>query len=336
LTLAPATPYFVSLSKPIRILIIFLAIVALDPLASAQSQPQSQPQSSPQIDYHQHLLMPTDQDPRGFLASDLIQLLDDAHIPRALVLSMAYRYGNPNHPPVADEYARVKAENDWVSAQIGQYPDRLRGFCGVDPLKSYALAEIARCALDPRLHFGLKLHFGNSDVDLDNSDHVAALRKVFQSAAAHQMAIVVHMHASISSHRPYGAKEAQIFLTQVLPAAAGTYVQIAHFAGSGGYDDPGTDAALRVFIRAIQNNDPNTKMLYFDITNVAGLGNWEPKKDLIAKRARELDLSRILFGSDGNFGGGVSPSKALSDFHRLPFSDAEFRTIETNITPYMR
>jgi hypothetical protein len=145
LTVAPASPYFVNLSKPIRILIVLFAMTALHPRASAQ--PQSQ--SAPQIDYHQHLLMPTDENPRGFLASDLIQLLDDAHIPRALVLSMAYRYGNPNHPPVADEYAHVKAENDWVSAQIAQYPDRLRGFCGVDPLKSYALAEIDRCALDP-------------------------------------------------------------------------------------------------------------------------------------------------------------------------------------------
>jgi predicted TIM-barrel fold metal-dependent hydrolase len=282
--------------------------------------------------------MPTDENPRGFLASDLIQLLDDAHIPRALVLSMAYRYGNPNHPLVADEYAHVKAENDWVSAQIAQYPDRLRGFCGVDPLKSYALAEIDRCALDPRLHFGLKMHFGNSDVDLDNPDHVAALRKVFQSAAAHHMAIVVHMHASITSHRPYGAKEAQIFLTQVLPAAtaAGAYVQIAHFAGSGGYDDPGTDAALRVFIRAIQNHDPSMNNVYFDITNVAGLGNWQPKKDLIAKRARQLGITRILFGSDGNFGGGVPPSKALTDFHALPLSPSEFLTINSNLTPYMR
>jgi predicted TIM-barrel fold metal-dependent hydrolase len=249
---------------------------------------------------------------------------------------MAYRYGNPNQPPVADEYAHVKAENDWVSQQVTQYPDRLRAFCGVDPLKSYALAEIDRCASDPNLHSGLKLHFGNSDVDLDNPDHVAALRKVFQSAAAHRMAIVVHLHASITSHRPYGAKEAQIFLTQVLPAAAGTYVQIAHFAGAGGYDDPGTDDALRVFIRAIENHDPSMKMVYFDITNVAGLGNWQQKRSLIAQRARELGIDRILFGSDGNFGGGVAPAKALADFHTLPLSPAEFRTIETNLTPYMR
>jgi predicted TIM-barrel fold metal-dependent hydrolase len=288
------------------------------------------------IDYHQHLLMPTEKSPQGFVASDLMKLLDEAHISRAVVLSMAYRYGNPNQPPVPDEYVRVKAENDWVSRQVGRYSDRLRGFCGVDPLKYYSVPEIARCAKDPNLHYGLKMHFGNSDVDLDNPEHVDKVRRVFQAASAHHMAITVHMHSSVTRHRPYGAKEAQIFLDQVLPAAAGTYVQIAHFAGSGGYDDPGTDEALCVFIRAIRKHDPRMKLVYFDITNVAGLGNWKSKKDLIAKRTREIGVARVLFGSDGYFGGGVTPTHAWADFRSLPLSEAEFRTIENNITPYMR
>jgi predicted TIM-barrel fold metal-dependent hydrolase len=288
------------------------------------------------VDYHQHLLMPTEKSPQGFVASDLVKLLDEAHIRRAVVLSMAYRYGNPAQPPVPDEYAHVKAENDWVSQQVGRYPDRLRGFCGVDPLKDYSVPEIARCAEDPNLHYGLKMHFGNSDVDLDNPEHVEKVRRVFQAASAHQMAITVHMHSSVTRHRPYGTKEAQIFLDHVLPAAAGTYVQIAHFAGSGGYDDPGTDEALCVFIRAIRKHDPRMKLVYFDITNVAGLGNWKSKKDLIAKRTREIGLARVLFGSDGYFGGGVTPAHAWADFRSLPLSEAEFRTIENNITPYMR
>ena len=309
-----------------RILRVLVAWFAFSQIASAQAL----------IDYHQHLLMPTEKSPQGFLASDLVKLLDDAHISRALVLSMAYRYGNPNQSSVADEYAHVKAENDWVSEQVAQYPNRLRGICGVDPLKSYAVAEIARCARDPNLHYGVKMHFGNSDVDLNNPKHVEDLVKAFQAAAAHHMAIAVHMHPSVTGHRPYGAKEAQIFLTRVLPAAAGSYVQIAHFAGSGGYDEPGTDEALCVFIRAIQRHDPNMKMVYFDITNVAGLGNWKPKKDLIAKRAREIGVDRVLFGSDGYFSGGVTPVQALADFRSLPLSKVEFRTIESNITPYMR
>ena len=309
--------------RTLRVLAVMLAIA---PTAPAQAL----------IDYHQHLLMPTEKSPRGFVASDLMKLLDEAHIRRAIVLSMAYRYGNPNQPPVADEYAHVKAENDWVSEQVARYPGRLRGFCGVDPLKDYALAEVARCAEDANLHYGLKMHFGNSDVDLNNPEHVENLRKVFQAASTHHMAITIHMHSSLTRHRRYGAREAKIFLDQVLPAATGNFVQIAHFAGAGGYDDPGTDEALSVFIRAIRKHDPRMKLVYFDITGVAGLGNWKTKKDLIAKRIRQIGVARILFGSDGYFAGGVSPAQAWADFRSLPLSEAEFRMIENNDTPYMR
>ena len=150
------------------------------------------------------------------------------------------------------------------------------------------------------------------------------------------MAITVHLHSSVTRHRPYGAKQAQVFLNQVLPAAASTYVQIAHFAGSGGFDEPGTDAALCVFIQAIEKHDPRMRRVYFDITSVAGLGDWRNKKELIVKRTRQLGVARVLFGSDGAFGAGTTPARAWNDFRSLPLSPAEFRTIENNIAPYMR
>src|ERR1700756_3889558 len=175
-------------------------------------------QSQPAIDYHQHLLSPSAAKlgslPKPLTARDLISLMDAAGVRRALVLSLAYQYGNPNRPPVPDEYAQVKAENDWTARQVAGFPDRLRAFCGVDPLKEYALTEIARCAKDPYLHYGLKLHFGNSDVDLDNPEHVARLRQVFQAADEHGMAIAVHLRSSVTRDRPYGGKEAKIFLNE--------------------------------------------------------------------------------------------------------------------------
>jgi predicted TIM-barrel fold metal-dependent hydrolase len=174
-------------------------------------------QSQPSIDYHQHLLSPSAAKlgsslPKPLTARDLIFLLDAAGVRRALVLSLAYQYGNPNKAPVPDEYAQVQRENDWTAGQVAKYPDRLRAFCGVDPLKSYAVSEIERCAKNPYLHYGLKLHFGNSDVDMDNPSHVAQLRRVFRAADEHRMAIVVHMRSSVTRNRPYGAKEASTFL----------------------------------------------------------------------------------------------------------------------------
>jgi hypothetical protein len=127
-------------------------------------------QSSTAIDHHQHMfsveaavLAPG---VRPWTADDLITMLDEAGIKRAAVFSIAYQFSNPNRQAVADEYAKVRAENDWTSARVARHPARLRGFCSVNPLRDDALDEIRRCAMDPFLRHGLKLHFGNSDVRL--------------------------------------------------------------------------------------------------------------------------------------------------------------------------
>jgi predicted TIM-barrel fold metal-dependent hydrolase len=232
----------------------------------------------------------------------------------ALVLSLAHQYGNPNKAPVADEYEQVRRENDWTANQVAKYPDRLRAFCGVDPLKPYAISEIERCAKNPYLHYGLKVHFGNSDVDMDNPRHVARLRHVFRTADKRGMAIVVHMRPSVTRNRPYGAKEAKTFLDKVLPSAPHVPIQIAHLAGAGGFDDPSVNSALSVFIDAIAKQDARMANVYFDICGVAGIGRWKEKKVLIARRIRQIGISRMLWGSDGAFGGGMTPAQALQAY----------------------
>ena len=117
----------------------------------------------------------------------------------------------------------------------------------VNPLKEYALEEIARCARTPGLHYGLKLHFGNSDVRTDSARQLDLLKRVFKAANDARMAIIVHMHANINNHRPYGAEQGRTFLEQLLPQAPDVPVQIAHLADAGGANDIPADSALGVF-----------------------------------------------------------------------------------------
>jgi predicted TIM-barrel fold metal-dependent hydrolase len=291
------------------------------------------------IDYHQHLYSPeagarSSPGPKGIDANFLIAKLDAAGIGRAVVLSVAYSFSNPNKPPVPNEYAHVMAENDWTSAQIAKYPNRLLGFCSVNPLRPYALKEIARCAKDPNLRTGLKLHFGNSDVDVDNPEQLARVRRVFRAANEQRMGIVVHMHANIDHHRQYGAKEARIFLEKLLPEASDVTVQIAHLAGGGGYDDPATDEALSVFVEAIDRKDPRMRNVYFDACGITIPGVWEDEADLIVKRIRQIGINRILYGSDAATPDNL-PKDALERWHRLPLMQEEFRKIENNVAPYL-
>jgi predicted TIM-barrel fold metal-dependent hydrolase len=127
----------------------------------------------------------------------------------------------------------------------------------------------------------------------------------------------------------------QIFLAEVLSAAPHIPVQVAHLAGSGGYDDPTTDAGLSVFISAIAHHDPRVSHLYFDISGVAGLGDWKSKKQLIASRIREVGIHRILFGSDSAWT-NFTPLQAVAAFHELPLTREEFLVIDNNVAPYIR
>ena len=298
-----------------------------------------QDQSPPLVDHHQHLFNPTitklSPGLESVTASDLITVLDSAGIHRGVILSIAYQFGNPNKTPIENEYEQVITENDWTSQQIARFPDRLYGFCGLNPTKDYAIEEIERCAKDPHLNFGLKLHFGNSDVELTNPAHVTQLQTVFRRANDLGMAILVHLRPSVTRERPYGASIAQIFLDDVLTFAPDVPVQIAHLAGAGGYDDPSVDEALAVFIDAITHNDPRMAHVYFDVSGVAGLGQWKEKKRLIASRIQQLGVKRVLFGSDSSFGEFV-PSRAWASFCQLPLTHEEISMIGGNVAPYLR
>jgi uncharacterized protein len=291
------------------------------------------------VDHHQHLYSPeagaiTSAGPKGIIGSDLAAGLDAAGINRAVILSVAYVFSIPIRQNAPDEYAHVMAENDWTSAQVAKYPGRFVGFCSVNPLRPFALDEITRCAKDPNLRTGLKLHFGSSDVQVGNLEDLAQLRRVFRAANQNRMAIVVHMRSNQDRHRPYGAKEAGIFLEQLLAEAPDVTIQICHLAGGGGYD-AATEGALAVFAEAVQRKDPRIKNVYFDTSGIAIPGMWEKRADLLVKRIRQIGLNRLLYGSDAPVSGN-SPREALQRWHQLPLAQEEFRAIEANVAPYLR
>lgn len=295
----------------------------------------------PIADHHQHLFSPEIAEmispgSQGVTARDLVKLLDSAGIRQALVLSVAYLYGSPART-VENEYAKVRADNDWTAAQVAEYADRLKAFCGFNPLQEYALEELERCASIPGLARGIKLHFANSDVQLENPVHVEKLKRVFQAANAHHMAIVVHMRANISHHRPYGAEQARIFLEQLLPLVPDVPVQIAHLAGTGpGYRDPAADSAMAVLAEAVERHDPRTKRLWFDVATVVDANISPAQAALVVRRIRQVGVDRILFGSDAAWGDNLRPRESWAAFRKLPLTEAEFDHIASNLAPYMR
>ncbi|MGO4475318.1 amidohydrolase family protein [Massilia sp. 2TAF26] len=298
---------------------------------------------TPVGDYHQHIfsaediaLAGPDSGLQPLDAKDVIELLDAAGIRKATLLSVAFWYGKPGRR-VEDEAGQVRRENDWTAAQAARYPDRLIAFCSFNPLKDYALQELKRCAATPGMGRGIKLHFGNSDVQLDDPAHVARLREVFAAANAAHMAIVVHMRASISKERPYGARQARIFVEQLLPAAPDVVVQVAHFAGSGpGYEDPPAREAMAALASSVARRDSRTRNLYFDIASIVDRDISPELAQLVADTIRQVGPGRVLYGTDAAQGANLRPRESWAAFRKLPLTDAEFAQIAANVPPYFR
>jgi predicted TIM-barrel fold metal-dependent hydrolase len=160
---------------------------------------------------------------------------------------------------------------------------------------------------------------------------------VFRAANAHGMAIVVHMRASISNKRPYGAAQARAFLEQVLPAVPDVTVQVAHLAGSGpGYDDAAADEAMGVLADAVERHDPRTRGLWFDVASMAN-GDLTPADAArLVKRIRQVGVDRVLYGSDSAVGNNLRPREAWAAFCKLPLTQDELARIGTNLAPYFR
>jgi predicted TIM-barrel fold metal-dependent hydrolase len=268
--------------------------------------------------------------PKAITAEQLIAEMDAAGVKRAAVLSVAFWFGNPRRK-VEDEYAKVRAENDWVAEQVARYRDRLVGFCSFNPLKDYAIEELNRCVKNSNFK-GLKLHIGNSRVDVLNPQHIEKLRAVFRAANEKRFPILIHLWTSVGN---YGRAHAEAFLNQILPVAPDIPIQIAHMAASG--PNYHSDDAFEVYAAAAARGDLRMKNVYTDVASMVTRNTPPETLELVAKRLRQFGLQRVLFGSDRSPGfGNDSPKDAWEAFRRLPLTEKEFRIIAENVAPYMR
>ena len=235
-------------------------------------------------------------EPDPWTTDELLARLDSAGVGKAAVLSVAYFFAMPE-AEVEDPRGRLEAENDWIAEQVRAHPRRLVGFCSVNPLTGWAPDEVRRCGAKPEMT-GLKLHFANSGVDLREPSDVERVRAVFTAAAETGLPIVVHMR----TRRPdYGRRDAEIFIRELLPAADGTPVQVAHMAGWGGYDEP-TDGALAAFADALEAGELSREGLWFDLSGVVRPARGEAASDSAGDAA--ADSARG--GGDGDGAAGDS------------------------------
>ena len=262
-------------------------------------------------------------------AASLVAQMNEVGVTHGIVAAMGYDLAAEGPEPPG-ERALVQAENDRTVQQVAQLPGRLVVFCGIHPLRAYAVAEMDRCAEMPGVR-GVELYIRNF-VDLEDPRDVEQLRAFFRAANERRLPLLVHVSIIMSK----GALHSRIFLEQVVPAAPDIPIQIAHMGGGGPFDLGGPDEALKVYADAAAAGNPLMKNLYFDVTGSV-LNNRAAALDTLAERMRTIGLERILFGSDLPFYPLEPVGPGWVRFRRLmPLTDDELRVIAGNVAPYAR
>jgi predicted TIM-barrel fold metal-dependent hydrolase len=287
---------------------------------------------TPLADHHKHVPSPAAAalfgDVQSITAEQLVAELDAAGIRQGVVLSVAYWFGGRRSGPVENEYAKVRAENDWTTQQARRFPARLVPFCSVNPLKDYAREEINRCARQLMVN-GLKLHFNVSGVDLLSLRHAETVRRVFQAVNEHRLAMVIHVRGDLAV---YGREHAEKFL-DLLSAAPDVPVQVAHLWGGEGF----SEAALATYASAVSNGDVRTKNLYFDVADIVRfVPRSEAARRMIVQHIRAIGPDRMLWGSDMAPPGPPAQQAWTAFRTTLSLTENELRTVASNAAPYLQ
>lgn len=290
----------------------------------------------PLVDHHQHLMsaagvrqttQPDHEPEEPLSAQQLVALLDEAGIRRAVVLSDAYYFDGVDQLARPGTYEKVRRENDWTAEQVARFPDRLVAMCSFNPVADHALAEMRRCAASGKF-VGLKLHFGSTGTVITNPDHLERVRAVFRAANELRLPILAH----VATREGYGREHAEIVVNRILPEAPDVPVIIAHLWGGGAL----SASALAVYADAVSSGHPTAKNLYFELAQASLVADSDEQYELLARRMRQIGLQRIYYGSDGPQFGGAPPRAVWKHFRKnMPLTDDELKVIANNVAPFV-
>lgn len=329
------------LARPAAILLACLLIpFASIPAANARADATA-PSYSWRADHHMHLsssdlcrLIVEEPDggclasnhPPAVLAADAVKALDAAHVSKGVVLSCAYLYGLPSlHLSSSEVAKKIRTENEFTATQVAGFPTRLVALMSVDPLLESAVEEVDYWA--GRSQFvGVKLHFAASAVNVRSATDRAKVSRVLAEAAKKNLPLVIHLGGG-----NFNGSDAELFITEVLPSAGDSVVQIAHAGGGLPRKDGNNLAVLRTFADHIAKNDPRTKHVLFDLSFVPGPDDGTADATAYAVQIRRIGISRFLFGSDFNV---QMPVDAIRGLKKLGLTPEELQRLSQNCAPW--
>ncbi len=157
-------------------------------------------------------------DPRMKLATaeDLIASMDQAEIDRSVILNIAWT-----------SHELCRWTNDYIVEAITRYPERLIGFCSIQPRAREAVAELERCR-----GAGIR-GIGEMRSDIQGFDLAdkTMMQPIAEAAQRHGLIILTHASEPVGhSYTGKGTITPDV-LSQFIVNFPGLHVVLAHWGG---------------------------------------------------------------------------------------------------------
>ncbi len=266
------------------------------------------------IDFHTHIIHPAVREsrenyfsdepefkllyesPKSKLAGvdDIIAVMDDQGVDRSVVFGFPWRRSD-----------RFKANNDYIVEAVNRYPDRLIGFCCVDPFNKSAVKEVERCISSGLTGVG-ELAFYGTGIDDPALDKLAPIMDI-----SREKDMVVLLHTNEPVGHTYPGKTpmtlAQIFkLVKRFPR---NKIVLGHWGGG-----------IFFFNLLKREVKESLKNVYFDTAASPFL--YDPQIYSYAKTIAGLD--KILFGTDYPL---LEPKRYFKEMSEAGLSEQEIAAI---------
>lgn len=237
-------------------------------------------------------------DSRLATAEELVEAMDRDGIDRAVVMGVGW-----SGQQIATE------ANDYLIEATVQYPERLTGFCAVNPgWGKPALREVERCVAAGLKGIG-ELHPDTQDIDIADKKSMAPLMDLARSL---EMPLLVHSSEPVGHQYPGKGRTTPDKLYRLITNFPDNTIICAHWGGG------------LPFYSLMPEVPEALKNVYFD--SAASPFLYSP--EVFTKVAELAGVEKVLFASDFPL---MKPSRPLQQLDGLDMSaDDKQRILEEN------
>lgn len=149
-------------------------------------------------------------------AADTVAMMDEQGVDKSVVFGFPWRSGDT-----------FRLNNDYILEAVAEYPDRLIGFCCLDPMHPHAAGEVERCLQAGLSGIG-ELAFYTSGLDeqcLECLDPIMALARKFD------VPVMLHTNEPVGHQYPGKSPNTLIQIYMLVKRFQHNRIILAHWGG---------------------------------------------------------------------------------------------------------